>query len=440
MLANARLEEFRRKTEERLSMRAASQFPQGEIGERQRRRIAIIGAGPVGLWAAVLITEKYRYSDGLSGGGRWPDAPEIVIYEGRPQEKHCSRTDIRISLSPATCNLLNSRAKSKHFCTGMPVAEIEERLLKRLKKIAPQSRPIFGRPVESPVDLVSDGFDCVLWAGGRRSLDDGLRKALRCEAEVSEAARVLVFQFKARGVTDAAPCERQNFARQHRRVSEPPPLVASLGSRKSGASPAMRAPNCGPSACHTFRRYRAPLPTDGTVPTGLQRCPTHAGWMLYMTQKMAEVDALVRQVHGDVLGVPLNVPCAKAEIALKLWMMQFHPSKAGNAAVSAKSIVRSPRRPRLSHRPALRPSVPPIAAGIHSPDAAASAHSSVVAAGAHSKNASPQHEVAAAQRQTRERTRADAAAATEVAAVADAESSRAAPPRHRQPQSAGSAG
>jgi len=196
--AQAKLEEFQERTKERLEQRMMSHFPQADGGVTglRRRRIAIIGAGPVGLWAAVLLMQKHRFADGCGSLARWPDAPDIVIYEGRPQEKHCTRTDIRISLSPATCNLLNGRAKSKHFRTGMPVAEIEERLLKRLRRVAPQCKPIFGRPIDDPVDLAAEGFDCLLWAGGRRSLNDGVRKALRCGVEESENARVLVFQFK----------------------------------------------------------------------------------------------------------------------------------------------------------------------------------------------------------------------------------------------------
>lgn len=194
--AGAKLEEFRRQTEARLQHSALAAFPQVHLGDR--RRIAIVGGGPVGLWAAVLIAQKYRCMEVCHSLARRPDAPEVIVYEGRPEERHQARKDIRIALSPATINLLNSRTrgKSKRFYTGMPVADIEGALLHRLEKIAPKGGPFFEHPIEDPAGFAAtEGFDCVLWAGGRRSLSDDLRCALGCELQQSDVERVLVFQF-----------------------------------------------------------------------------------------------------------------------------------------------------------------------------------------------------------------------------------------------------
>ncbi|CAE8739381.1 unnamed protein product, partial [Polarella glacialis] len=124
--------------------------------------------------AALLIAQKYRWLDSGTGTRR-PDAPEIVVLEGRSEEAHCTRTDIRIALSSSTQSMLNQRTKSRRFASGMPVAEIEECLMRRWKKVAPGEAKIqYGRPITDPAELAAEGFDCVLWAAGRRSLGECL--------------------------------------------------------------------------------------------------------------------------------------------------------------------------------------------------------------------------------------------------------------------------
>ena len=83
----------------------------------RRRRIAIAGAGPVGLWAANLIMLRHarRVQRPAAGNGavaakaakasgfiRSKDAPEIVIFEQRAEEDHCSRRNVRITLDAHT--------------------------------------------------------------------------------------------------------------------------------------------------------------------------------------------------------------------------------------------------------------------------------------------------------------------------------------------------
>eukprot|EP00930_Biecheleria_cincta_P039694 TRINITY_DN27266_c0_g1_i1.p1 TRINITY_DN27266_c0_g1~~TRINITY_DN27266_c0_g1_i1.p1 ORF type:complete len:736 (-),score=127.90 TRINITY_DN27266_c0_g1_i1:15-2222(-) len=207
------LEDFRRKCEERIAQKLWSQMPQVKGGLVQlsgnptaapitRRRIAIVGAGPVGLWAAVLLAQKYRWSDASGGGSRLrPDAPELVVLESRPIESHCSRTDIRIALSSSTQSMLNQRTRTRRFASGMPVAEIEETLIRRWKKVASHEAKIeYGRNVEDPATLVQQGgFDCVLWCAGRRSLDESIRANLGCNVKVGDSQKVVVFQIRELG-------------------------------------------------------------------------------------------------------------------------------------------------------------------------------------------------------------------------------------------------
>jgi len=206
--ASTELEDFRKLTQDRVIKSLWSNLPQVmrgvvssgalDVNEFFRRRIAIVGAGPVGLWAALLLAEKFRGPAELCNSlARRPDAPEVTIFEARPEHEHCARTDIRIALSTSTCNLLNSRTHSKIFASGMSVSTIEETLLKRWRRIAPPDATLaFGRPIDNPAMLANtEGVDCVLWAGGRRSLDSGLRSSFGCGVCLGEAERVLVFQF-----------------------------------------------------------------------------------------------------------------------------------------------------------------------------------------------------------------------------------------------------
>ena len=91
---------------------------------KQRRRIAIVGAGPVGLWAANLIMLRHarRVRRPVAGSGataaraapvfiRSKDAPEIVIFEQRAEQDHCSRRNVRITLDAHTVACLNQHGR-----------------------------------------------------------------------------------------------------------------------------------------------------------------------------------------------------------------------------------------------------------------------------------------------------------------------------------------
>ncbi|CAE7349030.1 APK2A, partial [Symbiodinium necroappetens] len=177
----------------------------------RRRRIAIAGAGPVGLWAANLIMLRHarRVQRPAAGNGavaakaakasgfiRSKDAPEIVIFEQRAEEDHCSRRNVRITLDAHTVALLNKHTKSKRFESGMALAEIESILLDQWRRLGGSNSIRFGSKT-SPEEIAAEAdWDLILWAGGRRSLDDATRAEMSCDLHVGESEEVLVFEMR----------------------------------------------------------------------------------------------------------------------------------------------------------------------------------------------------------------------------------------------------
>lgn len=207
----AELEQFRVKTQQRIIRKLWSKLPQIKDGRVAlgagegltadafaRRRIAVVGAGPVGLWTAMLIRRRYGKARSHGAGFMMrPDAPEVVVLEHRPEDQHgCGRGDIRIALSANTQSLLGKRAGGC-WMSGMALSEIEAVLLRKWRQVssAPEST-VFGSPVNDMDDLAAQGFDAVLWAGGRRSLDKDTRLRLGCPSKVGEAENALVFSLQ----------------------------------------------------------------------------------------------------------------------------------------------------------------------------------------------------------------------------------------------------
>ncbi|CAJ1351714.1 unnamed protein product, partial [Effrenium voratum] len=204
--AGADLDAFRQQCEARLAQRLLAGMPQVKTGLVEaeggtgffRRKICIVGAGPVGLWAAMLLAQKYRWTDPSGCARLRPDAPQLVLLEARSAESHCSRTDIRIALSSSTRAMLDQQTRSRSFSSGMPVAEIEEAFLRRWRKLAGSEAKILYDTSVQDLGALED-CDCVFWAAGRRSLEDASRKALGCEVKVGDSQKVIVFQISELG-------------------------------------------------------------------------------------------------------------------------------------------------------------------------------------------------------------------------------------------------
>lgn len=167
-----------------------------------RRRVAIVGGGPVGLWIATLVAQRhYRRVQNPKPGQpaylRNGDAPEIVVFEKRAASGHCTRRNVRITLDAHTVGLLNKHTKSDVFVSGMALSEIEEVLLGQWKKICGPDAFVYEQDISSPADLFTLGhWDLVLWAAGKKSLPDADREALGCTMKTGEAEEVLVFEMR----------------------------------------------------------------------------------------------------------------------------------------------------------------------------------------------------------------------------------------------------
>lgn len=54
---------------------------------------------------------------------------------------------------------------------------------------------------------------------------------------------------------------------------------------------------------------------------------------MYRSRRVTELSQAIREVHKDVLtdaGNPLTTAYEKAEASARVWLVQFHPHKAGD--------------------------------------------------------------------------------------------------------------
>lgn len=217
------LEKFRAKTQQRILHKLWAKLPQIKDGRVAvtaeegltadafaKRRIAVIGAGPVGLWTAMLIRRRYGKSKNRGAGFLMrPDAPEVTVFETRQEDQHgCGRGDIRIALSANTQNLLGKRAGGR-FMSGMALSEIEGVMLRKWRVLSAAECTVFGSDINNLEELAARGFDAVLWAGGRRSLNVETRERLGCSSKVGDAENALVFSL--RGMRCQSQIELEEF-------------------------------------------------------------------------------------------------------------------------------------------------------------------------------------------------------------------------------------
>ena len=187
----------------RLRRREAQAFA-ASIGERKGARVAIVGAGPAGLWLAVLIARKHAsFAKGPNGLviTRRHNAPTVDVFEkrrpGADERAHGARS-IVLAITQQTSALLNRHLHSPHgFAPISRVGQIERVLLAEFERYAAAGfgRTRFGEEVSDPDELHARGYDVVFVASGRRHVSDAWRAARGMDSLVDSTSAATVFEF-----------------------------------------------------------------------------------------------------------------------------------------------------------------------------------------------------------------------------------------------------
>uniref|UniRef100_A0A0G4HMC3 FAD/NAD(P)-binding domain-containing protein n=1 Tax=Chromera velia CCMP2878 TaxID=1169474 RepID=A0A0G4HMC3_9ALVE len=169
-------------------------------------RIAIVGAGPVGLWIALNLCRTHSKAVRGASGLRFMQtshSPEVVVYEKRTDATGYGTRQATIAISAPTESLLRkSMTGSKHnssetvpfFAPSCPLNFIEKHLRIEFEKFVDWGLAVLvmGKDINSPSDL-ADNFDAVIWAGGRAGLPPDLRKRWRLPMRSTPRVQSLIF-------------------------------------------------------------------------------------------------------------------------------------------------------------------------------------------------------------------------------------------------------
>eukprot|EP00933_Yihiella_yeosuensis_P040547 TRINITY_DN3487_c1_g5_i1.p1 TRINITY_DN3487_c1_g5~~TRINITY_DN3487_c1_g5_i1.p1 ORF type:complete len:671 (-),score=127.47 TRINITY_DN3487_c1_g5_i1:456-2468(-) len=262
---------------------------------KRRRRIAVVGGGPVGLWIATLIALRSarRVRPQAAGAGaaaakaalcnfiRGPDAPEIIVFERRGSQEHCSRRNVRITLSEHTVSLLNKHTKSHRFVSGMALAEIETILLEQWRRLGGSKCLEYDRHIENPIELAKEeDWDLVLWAGGRNSLDDETRASLGCETKLGDNEEVLIFEMRDFSMPrrDAGPVRIQDLEQL---AAADLTFCARQGAAGVTASPSSTSEDASNSSANSDYRIVLRCGNDAETPKDAP-APFPLGWLWLM--------------------------------------------------------------------------------------------------------------------------------------------------------------
>jgi len=203
--AHIDVEGFRRDIQKWVNTRqlAAFRLPPGA----RPARVAIVGAGPVGMWIAVMLCHEHaRIVDTCSGAPRIhrpPSAPTVDIFEQRRPENFGTRR-ITLAMSNNTQDLLNRHLVSDHgitskheFAPACSINLVEEVLRDNFERYvsADLGHLNFGSEIENPESLFDNGYDVVIVAGGRQSLSDSWRQPRGLDLSEHDAESALTIKF-----------------------------------------------------------------------------------------------------------------------------------------------------------------------------------------------------------------------------------------------------
>lgn len=168
-------------------------------------RVAVIGAGPVGLWIAVLLARAHARFFHTSSGfriSRLPQAPSINVFEQRVDSGWGTRR-IVLAMSNASQDTLNSRLLSKYelganhcFSPTCSINLIESVLREEFEKYTESGFGALhmGSQIDHPEALLAD-HDVVFVATGRNWPTDTWRQGHGFQVSVGHHEEALILKF-----------------------------------------------------------------------------------------------------------------------------------------------------------------------------------------------------------------------------------------------------
>ena len=187
------LERSRRKARQRVES-VASQHD----GKEERVKVAICGAGPVGLFLAVALRLKYGVLKYSWKHSMWsfvakPMCPSIQIFEKRSLENWGTRTQTISIQSSVQALLTRLLPEPNNFSPTCPINLIENRLRDFVE--GPLGIRIHEEEIEENRTLIERGFDAIVWAGGKNSPPQDIRDHLDLTVSQGPAENALIFDF-----------------------------------------------------------------------------------------------------------------------------------------------------------------------------------------------------------------------------------------------------
>ena len=210
--------QLRREAQARLKQQKADLEAEQSCG-RPAARIAIVGAGPAGLWLAVLIARKHST---LVYGANGPrivrnsNAPTIDIFEARRPfggdgdggAKAHGERQVVLAITQATEGLLNrnlvgvsaAHCGTHAFAPTSRIGELERLLAAEFERYAAAGfgKLQYGTPLDNPDELheASRGaYDVVCVGSGRRGAPDAWRAERGMESIVEGTSMALILEF-----------------------------------------------------------------------------------------------------------------------------------------------------------------------------------------------------------------------------------------------------